>query len=163
ALLERHAREVFERFGRPGRLVELGCGSGEKLELLLGGLDAGGARVAVHLVDLSPAALDLARRTLARRPGLAVVCHEASHEAAGRLTLVLFLGSNIGNFDPGEAGAFVAGVRRRLRAGDGLLLGVDLAKPERELILAYDDPLGVTAAFNKNHLLRMNRELGADF
>jgi uncharacterized SAM-dependent methyltransferase len=93
-------------------------------------------------------------------------------EALGRLplettrpgaALVAFLGSNIGNLDPGEAERFVTRIRRGVRAGDRLLLGVDLVKPEPALRAAYDDPLGVTAAFNKNLLLRMNRELGADF
>ena len=77
--------------------------------------------------------------------------------------LVLFLGSNIGNFDPPAAREFLAEIRRSLRPGDWLLLGADLVKPERELLLAYDDPLGVTAAFNKNLLARMNTELLADF
>ena len=80
---------------------------------------------------------------------------------AGALTL--FLGSNIGNFDPPGADAFLRGVRASLASGDSLLLGTDLVKPERELLLAYDDPLGVTAAFNRNLLVRINRELGADF
>ena len=77
--------------------------------------------------------------------------------------LVLFLGSNIGNFDPPAAHDFLSQIRASLRPGDGLLLGADLVKPEDELVLAYDDPLGVTAAFNKNLLVRMNRELLADF
>jgi len=76
---------------------------------------------------------------------------------------VLFLGSNIGNYDRPGAEALVRGVRSQLRPGDALLLGADLVKPERELLLAYDDPLGVTAAFNKNLLVRINRELGGDF
>jgi uncharacterized SAM-dependent methyltransferase len=77
--------------------------------------------------------------------------------------LTLFLGSNIGNFDPPGADEFLLGVRASLASGDSLLLGTDLVKPERELLLAYDDPLGVTAAFNRNLLVRINRELGADF
>ena len=81
---------------------------------------------------------------------------------AGR-ALTLFLGSNIGNFDPPGADAFLLGVRASLASGDTLLIGTDLVKPERELLLAYDDPLGVTAAFNRNLLVRINRELGADF
>ena len=81
---------------------------------------------------------------------------------AGR-TLVLFLGSNIGNFDPPGADAFLRGIRAALRPGDALLIGADLVKPERELLLAYDDPLGVTAAFNRNLLVRINRELGGNF
>jgi uncharacterized SAM-dependent methyltransferase len=77
--------------------------------------------------------------------------------------LTLFLGSNIGNFDPPGADAFLLGVRASLAIGDSVLVGTDLVKPERELLLAYDDPLGVTAAFNRNLLVRINRELGADF
>jgi uncharacterized SAM-dependent methyltransferase len=77
--------------------------------------------------------------------------------------LVLFLGSNIGNFDPPAAREFLARIRRALRPGDALLLGADLVKPEKDLLLAYDDPLGLTAAFNKNVLLRINTELLADF
>jgi L-histidine N-alpha-methyltransferase len=76
---------------------------------------------------------------------------------------VLFLGSNIGNFDPPQAAALLRNIRAALRPGDTLLLGLDLVKPEAVLQLAYDDPLGVTAAFNKNLLTRLNTELGADF
>src|SRR5204862_1313173 len=81
----------------------------------------------------------------------------------GGRSLVLFLGSNIGNYDRPGASALVHGIRYQLAAGDGLLLGTDLVKPERELLLAYDDPLGVTAAFNLNLLERINRELGGNF
>ena len=77
--------------------------------------------------------------------------------------LTLFLGSNIGNFDPPGAHAFLREVRASLAPGDALLAGTDLVKPEADLLLAYDDPLGVTAAFNRNLLVRINRELGADF
>jgi L-histidine N-alpha-methyltransferase len=75
---------------------------------------------------------------------------------------VLFLGSNIGNFDPTAADALLGDFAQSLQPGDALLLGADLVKPESELLLAYDDPLGVTAAFNLNLLVRLNRELGAD-
>jgi uncharacterized SAM-dependent methyltransferase len=78
-------------------------------------------------------------------------------------SLVVFLGSNLGNFDPPGADAFLRGVRTAVRLGDALLLGTDLVKPKSELLLAYDDPLGVTAAFNRNLLVRVNRELGGDF
>jgi len=77
--------------------------------------------------------------------------------------LALFLGSNIGNFDPPGADEFLRTIRRALEPGDALLIGADLVKPERDLLLAYDDPLGVTAAFNRNLLVRVNRELDADF
>ena len=86
----------------------------------------------------------------------------AARGPAGR-TLTLFLGSNIGNFDPPGADEFLLSVRASLASGDALLIGTDLVKPERDLLLAYDDPLGVTAAFNRNLLVRINRELGADF
>jgi uncharacterized SAM-dependent methyltransferase len=76
---------------------------------------------------------------------------------------VLFLGSNIGNFDAPGCAALLDAIRSTLGRGDALLLGADLVKPERELLLAYDDPLGVTAAFNRNILVRINRELGGDF
>ena len=77
--------------------------------------------------------------------------------------LVLFLGSNIGNFHPTAAAAFFRDVRGSLQPGDGFLLGADLVKPEAELLRAYGDPIGVTAAFNRNLLDRINRELGGDF
>jgi L-histidine Nalpha-methyltransferase len=173
ALLERHARAIFDRVAPLSMLVELGPGSGDKLAALV----AGGApshSLSVHLVDISAAALDLAGRTLsALDADLAVVAHQATYEsglveamsgrAAGGRTLTLFLGSNIGNFDPPGAHAFLRGLRATLRRGDFLLVGTDLVKPERDLRLAYDDPLGVTAAFNRNLLVRINRELGADF
>jgi L-histidine N-alpha-methyltransferase len=77
--------------------------------------------------------------------------------------LMLFLGSNLGNFDRPDAEVFLQSARAALRPGDAFLLGTDLVKPEPELLLAYDDPLGVTAAFNRNLLVRVNHELGADF
>src|SRR5438067_13531431 len=126
-----------------------------------------------HLVDVSQAALDTAMRALASHPELSVEPYQATYEAglaefarrpraAGR-TLALFLGSNIGNFDPPDADAFLQTVRAALSPGDWLLLGADLVKSERELLLACNDPLGVTAAINRNLLVRANRELAADF
>jgi uncharacterized SAM-dependent methyltransferase len=78
-------------------------------------------------------------------------------------TLVLFLGSNIGNIQPVETDTFLRMIRQRLAPGDALLLGADLVKPREQLLLAYNDPLGVTAAFNRNVLTRLNREYGARF
>ena len=127
----------------------------------------------VHLVDVSAQALELSESALARLPHVTAVSHCATYEAGLRAatrssdargpTLVLFLGSNIGNFDPPAARRFLAEIRGALRPGDGLLLGADLVRAPEDLRLAYADPLGVTAAFNKNMLLRMNTELGADF
>jgi uncharacterized SAM-dependent methyltransferase len=124
-------------------------------------------------VDVSHDALVRSALTLASLDGVRIVTHEEPYEAGlaavarqpaatGR-TLVLFLGSNIGNFDPPAAHAFLGAIRAALAPGDGLLLGVDLVKPERQLLLAYDDPLGVTAAFNRNLLVRINRELQGNF
>jgi len=92
--------------------------------------------------------------------GLTELCDRRSSEEC---LLVLFLGSSIGNFDREEAVRFLRGVRQRLRPGDALLLGADLVKPASQLVAAYDDAAGVTAAFNLNLLARINRELGGDF
>jgi L-histidine N-alpha-methyltransferase len=171
ALLGRMAAEVTSRLARPLTLLELGPGSGGKLRIVAEAAARQGGPLSVHLVDLSEAALATAARTLSPLR-LPVTRHLASFEdglaAAARggragALLVLCLGSNIGNFDVPAAEAFLRQIRSVLSPGDGLLLGVDLVKPEADLILAYDDPLGVTAAFNKNLLVRMNRELGADF
>ena len=93
---------------------------------------------------------------------------EGLQEAAARrrpdqTLLVLFLGSSIGNFDPPAAENFLRDIRRHLKPGDALLLGTDVEKSVHDMLLAYDDPTGVTAAFNLNLLARINRELGGDF
>jgi uncharacterized SAM-dependent methyltransferase len=87
----------------------------------------------------------------------------ASERDAGRPMLALLLGSNNGNFDAPAADDFLRAIRGALAPGDALLLGADLIKREADLLLAYDDPLGVTAAFNRNLLVRINRELGGRF
>jgi dimethylhistidine N-methyltransferase len=171
ALLRQHAPTLGQAVGPSGRIVELGCGNGEKLAALIG--HAGLPGVHAHLVDLSPAALAQSVQTLGTlaAPGVRVTTHLATYEdgllalPAGDRdpTLIAFLGSNIGNFDAPGAQALLGLVRAALRPGDAFLLGADLVKPERQLQLAYDDPLGVTAAFNKNLLVRLNRELHADF
>jgi L-histidine Nalpha-methyltransferase len=154
-------------------LVELGCGSGEKLVILAEALQRAGGRGRVHLIDISPQALEQSERTLGRLRHFSVVGHRetyevglrhaAEHREPGNPMLVLLLGSNIGNFDTPAADEFLAEIRGALAPGDFLLLGADLVKPERDLLLAYDDPLGVTAAFNRNLLVRINRELGGAF
>lgn len=169
-LLSANAPEILALTRPLATLVELGPGSGEKLATLL---DATEASPTVHLVDVSLIALEAAKRALSIRPGLTVVLHHLTYEeglsevrrgprAEGR-TLALFLGSNIGNFDRPGADAFLRNIRATLADGDALLLGADLVREESDLLLAYDDPLGVTAAFNRNLLVRANRELGADF
>ena len=172
-LLAAHGRAILA--GVPGltTIVELGPGSGAKLATLVGAGRWSTERLDLRLVDISPSALDAAHRTLtALLPNVHIATYEAPYEAGlaqaagetrtGR-ALVLFLGSNIGNFDRPGAEAFLGGVRASLTRGDALLMGADLVKPERELLLAYDDPLGVTAAFNRNLLVRINRELGGNF
>jgi uncharacterized SAM-dependent methyltransferase len=81
----------------------------------------------------------------------------------GQALCVLFLGSTIGNFEPESAIDFLYAIRQVLNPGDVLLLGTDMVKPAEQLMAAYDDPTGVTAAFNLNLLARINRELDADF
>ena len=173
SLLGRHARDIIGHLDPLSTVIELGSGSGEKLGLLV----ALGRRLpsplTVHLVDVSPTALASAADVLSHLEATTVVTHAlryeeglariASRARVGGRALVLFLGSNIGNFDPPGAAAFLRSIRSSVSAGDALLLGTDLVKSERELVLAYDDPLGVTSAFNRNLLLRVNRELDGDF
>jgi L-histidine Nalpha-methyltransferase len=169
ALLARHAASLVDAAGEDASFIELGGGSGEKLAILIEAAVGRGYRPAVHLIDVSGRALDLAAATLARFSDVRVTAHEATYQAGLSATeapargrqLVLFLGSNIGNFDPEEALGLLRQIGTALRPGDLMLLGADLVKPERDLLLGYDDPLGLTAAFNRNVLLRMNTELGA--
>ncbi|MFF7722499.1 L-histidine N(alpha)-methyltransferase [Streptomyces luteogriseus] len=148
-------------------LVELGSGSSEKTRHLLDALT--GLHTYVP-VDVSESALTQAGQALAaERPGLDV--HALIADFTAELTLpdtpgprlVAFLGGTIGNLLPAERAAFLASVRALLAPGDALLLGTDLVKDEEVLVRAYDDAAGVTAAFNKNVLTVINRELGADF
>ena len=173
-LLSRHASDIASRLGHPNALaiVELGVGNGEKLATLIDAMPETSTAVA-HLIDISEAALSATAARLSGFPFVSVVRYQDTYErglarfASGPQSscsrLVLFLGSNIGNFDAPAALDLLRAMRRVLKPGDCLLLGADLVKPEAELILAYDDPLGVTAAFNRNLLVRINRELGADF
>jgi dimethylhistidine N-methyltransferase len=170
ALLSRHAREMLEGLPRPLNITELGCGNGDKLAVLL---EKGGERFRrVHLIDISAAALMSARARLATLPAMPVTTFQGTYEQGlARLAthrshgtwLVLFLGSNIGNFDPPAARDMLRRIRGSLVEGDALLLGTDLVKSPRVLQLAYDDPLQVTAAFNRNLLRRINDELGGTF
>ena len=172
-LLARHGADALRRLAPLSKIVELGSGSGEKLRMLLEQRSPSPTKLQVHVVDVSASALEATSRAIGSAGEVRVTTHLGSYEAglrsvreggqgSGR-SLVLFLGSNIGNYDRPGASAFVHEVRRQLAAGDALLLGTDLVKPAHELRLAYDDPLGVTAAFNRNLLVRINRELGGDF
>ena len=171
-LLLAHGGDVSRRV-RPSTIVELGSGNGEKLRMLVEARGSDAESIDVHVVDVSSSALEAAARALQSFEGVRMTAHQASYEDGLRevcrdreideRVLVMFLGSNIGNYDPPGANAFLRGMRGQLRTGDALLLGADLIKPERDLTLAYDDPLGVTAAFNRNLLVRINRELGGNF
>jgi L-histidine Nalpha-methyltransferase len=171
-LLERWSAELV-RLASPAFVAELGPGSGEKLAVLARAAVRQRPATAFHLVDVSAAALALAARTVREATSATVTTDRATYHAGlARLArhrppfgraLALFLGSNIGNFDPADAASLLADIRAALAPGDALALGADLVKPEAVLRLAYDDPLGVTAAFNRNLLVRMNRELGATF
>jgi dimethylhistidine N-methyltransferase len=169
-LLAAHAQAILGGEWTAERVIELGAGDGRKLAALLAAGLPPGQTPTVHLVDVSATALAAAARAIGGLDHpLDVVTHQMTYQEGlghagghGR-RLVLFLGSNIGNFDPSAARALLSEVWRRLSGGDRLLIGVDLVKPEARLLQAYDDPLQVTAAFNRNLLVRINRELDADF
>jgi len=168
-LLTNHGAAIGRRVS-PTEVVELGCGNGQKLVTLVRALAE--PKPDVHLIDVSREALDRTTQMLRSVGKMRITPVQATYEdglmqlpasSAYRRRLILFLGSNIGNFDPPAASAFLHLIRAALGAGDWLLVGVDLLKSERDLMLAYDDPLGLTAAFNKNLLLRLNTEIGANF
>jgi len=171
-LLRRYARDIIERLSPPVIVAELGSGSGRKTRWLLEAL-AKREAVVYFPVDTSPTALAKCRQELSPVGALSVVGLEksyleglrevASQRRPGQTLLVLFLGSTVGNFDRPAAERFLREIRHCLMPGDALLLGTDLEKPVADLLLAYDDPAGVTAAFNLNLLARINRELGGDF
>lgn len=171
-LLRHYAEEVVARLPLPVVVAELGSGSGKKTRWLLEALSRC-QRTVYYPIEISASALRQCEKELAQIDSVSIVGFEQPYldgllaVAAGRRCyerlLVLFLGSTIGNFDRPAGELFLAEVRRILRPGDALLLATDLEKPVPELLAAYDDPLGVTAAFNLNLLARINRELGANF
>jgi L-histidine N-alpha-methyltransferase len=172
-LLRRHAEAMVRPlFPAPVVVAELGSGSGKKTRWILQAL-ARRQRTSYYPIEISPAALSQCAKELGQLDRVSIVgvekayleglCSVAASRRLGERLLVLFLGSTIGNFDRPAAEQFLAEVRDALRPGDALLLGTDLAKPLEQLLPAYDDPLGVTASFNRNLLVRINRELGADF
>lgn len=171
-LLRLHAQDIIERVPGPVVVAELGSGSGKKTRWLLEAL-ARRQRTFYHPIEISRAALIRCQQELRDLESVSILGFEreyldglleiAAHRKRGQHLFVLFLGSTIGNFDRNAGIEFLAAIRRILRPGDSLLLGTDLEKPAHQLIAAYDDELGVTAAFNLNLLARINRELDADF
>jgi len=170
-LLEAHA-ETIATASAAGLVVELGSGSAEKTRFILEAL-LDQQRVTYCPIDVSSTALESSRRALDDLDGLEI--HGIAREylvgvdeamrmrVANVPALVLFLGSSLGNFDRSASAGLLRSVRDRLMPGDLLLLGADLDKAEQRLLAAYDDALGVTAAFNLNVLARVNRELNAEF
>jgi dimethylhistidine N-methyltransferase len=171
-LLRRYSDEIVDRLAGPVAVAELGSGSGKKTRWLLEAL-CRRQRTFYYPVEISRSALAMCKRELGDIDAISIVGFEreyldgllevAAYRQSGQRLLVLFLGSTIGNFDRPAGLKFLAEVRRILEPEDSLLLGTDLEKPSAQLLRAYDDELGVTAAFNLNLLARINRELDADF
>lgn len=177
-ILHARAGEIVASLKGPVRMVELGSGDARKTRLLIDALLARQGRLDYVPIDISRSALEHgAEELLSTYPNLRVTAMVADYgeglraireqdpqrNGIARGTLVLFLGSTIGNLGPEERAGLLREVRGTLEPGDALLLGTDLKKPESVLVPAYDDPLGVTAAFNLNVLSRINRELGGSF
>jgi len=171
-LLRHHAESIVRRVPSPALVAELGSGSGKKTGWILEPLSRR-QRTTYFPIEISPTALAQCEKELRHLDCVSIVGYErpyldgllavAARRRHDEHLLVLFLGSTIGNFDRPAGEEFLKEVRRILCPGDALLLGTDLVKPVPQLIVAYDDPTGVTAAFNLNLLARINRELDADF
>ena len=169
-IIEAHADDLLDCLPSPLTIAELGSGSVATTRTIL---EAVRKRQKAVYYPIDVPATALAR--CARELGPLAAVHPlemsfldglrniAGRRAPGERLLVLFTGSSIGNFEPEAAIHFVDSIRRRLAPGDALLLGTDLVKPTAQLLDAYDDPTGVTAAFNLNLLGRINRELDGDF
>lgn len=171
AILEERSAEIVAAAGEPETLVELGSGSATKTRHLLDAMRDAGCLDTYVPVDISPEIThETAKALVEEYPELAVrglVC-DFEHDLeripnGGRRRLVAFLGGTIGNLYPNARREFLTHVAALLEPGDRLLLGTDLVKEPTRLEAAYDDSAGVTAEFNKNVLLVLNRELGGDF
>ena len=171
-ILTSRAEEIANAFGTPIRLVELGSGSARKTRILLDVLTARQPELEYVPIDVDASMLEKSGEALLQEYEslrVTAICgdfREASRAIPHRdrsRTIVLFLGSTIGNLDPDSAVAMLRDLRDTLTPGDALFLGADLRKSRTILEPAYADPLGVTAAFNLNLLGRINRELGGHF
>ncbi|MDQ6800302.1 MAG: L-histidine N(alpha)-methyltransferase [Acidobacteriota bacterium] len=169
-IFRRHSAAIARAFRSPERIVELGSGDARKTRQLLDAVIARQPRLTFVPIDVDGALLEsTGRDLLVRFPSLRVdaICADyrdiASLITPGPPTVVLFIGSSIGNLDPDAAAATLGEIRRILGRGDSLFLGADLQKPKEVVEPAYNDALGVTAAFNLNLLARINRELGGHF
>ena len=171
-LARKYAAEIADSTPPPVAVAELGSGSGKKTRWILEEL-AERQPTNYYPIDISSAAIGQCQREMESVPGLDVRGIEGEyveglrqmHELrpAGANLLLLFLGSTIGNFRPTEAEEYLKAFRSEMEEGDHFLLSTDLVKPVEQTLPAYDDPTGVTAAFNKNLLTRINNELDGDF
>ena len=171
-LIDRHAGQLADRFESDVVVAELGSGTGTKTRRILSEI-AKTESVTYFPIDVSRAALERCQQALREIDGVRVEPLVSSYleglqEAMTRTPpdsqfLLLFLGSTIGNFDRSMIAEFLRDVRGLLRNNDAFFLGTDLEKSIPQLLAAYDDPLGVTAAFNLNILARINRELEGNF
>jgi dimethylhistidine N-methyltransferase len=170
-ILSGHAAEIIQRTTGPLLVSELGSGTGQKTRYLLEALVLRQGMVRYSPIDVSASALDQCRRQLQdlvdvrpfEQPYIPGLRHASVSRSSSERLLVLFLGSTIGNFGPNGAIEFLSDLRAAIQPEDHVLLGADLVKPALQLLAAYDDPTGVTAAFNLNILARINRELGGNF
>jgi L-histidine Nalpha-methyltransferase len=173
SILNEHADQIVASAAGCDQLtiIELGAGTATKTGLLLKAAVRRQSEVTYHAIDVSGTALNEAKRRIeAELDGVAVVPRVGDYteglgqiEVDGQRRMVLYIGSSIGNFEPADALQLLRDIRKELNPGEKLLLGVDMVKDTQLLLTAYDDAAGVTAAFNKNVLVRINRELGADF
>lgn len=169
SILQQRAGEIASATGARS-LVEIGSGTSEKTRLLLHALAEAGTLEHFVPFDVDPAVLkDASAAVSTEFPGVEVEPVVGDFERhLGELPryprrLLAFLGSTIGNLEPAARAAFLASVRATMGPDDAFLLGTDLVKPVDRLVAAYDDAAGVTAAFDKNVLSVVNRDLGADF
>lgn len=170
AILHMHADDICARIGKNASISELGAGSATKTRILLQALLRHQPTVNFYPLDVSHTALQLAKKELNAQfkavnvhPYVGDFTDLSFLAATATPRLVLYIGSSIGNLEEIEAIALLQSVATQLRPGDHFLLGVDLVKAPEVLVAAYDDAAGVTAAFNKNVLARINRELGGHF
>lgn len=172
-VLNNYAEQIVQAVDGPMHLVDLGAGDGAKTKILLRALEAAGRDVVYVPIDVSKAAIEGLEASLKKEfPKLRVsgvvgeygsALNWLSKAHSERNNLILFLGSNIGNFPRAQALGFLGRLWSQMRTTDRLLVGFDLKKDIEVLLAAYNDKQGVTAAFNLNLLRRINRELGADF
>lgn len=173
-IFERHKANILEKIGpEPFELIELGAGDGYKTKILLHHFLDSKAHFTYRPIDISGSVLEQLEQSLeSELPGLDVeplqgdyfeVIKALQNEKDRVRKVILFLGSNIGNYTPDQAEHFLSNLAGNLEPGDLLFIGIDLKKDPNIIIQAYDDPAGITERFNKNLLLRINRELCGNF